>query len=40
MLKARLLYDNFMPQHFTPVSSGARLSDQVAEQLTAEIKAG
>jgi GntR family transcriptional repressor for pyruvate dehydrogenase complex len=40
MLKARLLYDNFMPQHFTPVSSGARLSDQVAEQLTAEIKQG
>lgn len=40
MLKTRLLYDNFMPQHFTPVSSGARLSDQVAEQLTAEIKQG
>jgi GntR family transcriptional regulator, transcriptional repressor for pyruvate dehydrogenase complex len=40
MLKARLLYDNFMPQNFTPVSSGARLSDQVAEQLTAEIKQG
>ena len=29
-----------MSQHFTPVSSGARLSDQVAEQLTAEIKQG
>jgi len=40
MLKTRLLYDNFMPQNFTPVSSGARLSDQVAEQLTAEIKQG
>ena len=40
MLKACLLYDNFMVQHFTPVSSGARLSDQVAEQLTAEIKQG
>ena len=24
-----------MSQHFTPVSSGARLSDQVAEQLAA-----
>ena len=29
-----------MSQHFTPVSSGARLSDQVAEQLSAEIKLG
>lgn len=29
-----------MIQNFTPVSSGARLSDQVAEQLTAEIKQG
>lgn len=29
-----------MSQHFTPVSSGARLSDQVAEQLSAEIKRG
>ena len=29
-----------MSQHFTPVSSGARLSDQVAEQLSAEIKQG
>ena len=29
-----------MSQHFTPVSSGARLSDQVAEQLAAEIKQG
>ena len=29
-----------MSQHFTPVSSGARLSDQVAEQLSAEIKNG
>ena len=40
MLKARLLYDNFMFPNFTPVASGARLSDQVAEQLTAEIKQG
>jgi GntR family transcriptional repressor for pyruvate dehydrogenase complex len=40
MLSLCLLYDNFMSQHFTPVSSGARLSDQVAEQLTAEIKQG
>jgi len=40
MLKIRLLYDNFMIQHFTPVSSGARLSDQVAEQLANEIKQG
>lgn len=29
-----------MTQNFTPVSSGARLSDQVAEQLTTEIKQG
>lgn len=29
-----------MSQHFTPVSSGARLSDQVAEQLSAEIQQG
>ena len=29
-----------MSQHFSPVSSGARLSDQVAEQLSAEIKQG
>jgi GntR family transcriptional repressor for pyruvate dehydrogenase complex len=29
-----------MSQHFTPVTSGARLSDQVAEQLAAEIKQG
>ena len=29
-----------MNQQFTPVSSGARLSDQVAEQLATEIKQG
>ena len=29
-----------MSQPFTPVTSGARLSDQVAEQLSAEIKQG
>ena len=29
-----------MSQPFTPVSSGARLSDQVAEQLAAEIRRG
>lgn len=29
-----------MTNQFTPVSSGARLSDQVAEQLAAEIRAG
>lgn len=29
-----------MSQHFTPVSSGARLSDQVAEQLSGEIRQG
>lgn len=29
-----------MSQHFTPVTSGARLSDQVAEQLAALIKQG
>jgi GntR family transcriptional regulator, transcriptional repressor for pyruvate dehydrogenase complex len=40
MLKTRLLYDNLMIQNFTPVSSGARLSDQVAEQLSTEIKQG
>ncbi len=40
MLKIRLLYDNFMIQQFTPVSSGARLSDQVADQLAKEIKQG
>jgi GntR family transcriptional repressor for pyruvate dehydrogenase complex len=34
------LYDKYMTQHFTPVSSGARLSDQVAEQLAAEIQQG
>jgi GntR family transcriptional repressor for pyruvate dehydrogenase complex len=34
------LYDKSMSQHFTPVSSGARLSDQVAEQLAALIKQG
>lgn len=34
------LYDNPMSQYFTPVSSGARLSDQVAEQLSAEILQG
>lgn len=38
--QACFLYDNPMSQHFTPVSSGARLSDQVAEQLSAEIKQG
>ena len=38
--QACFLYDNHMSQHFTPVSSGARLSDQVAEQLSAEIKQG
>lgn len=34
------LYDNLMKSHFTPVASGARLSDQVAEQLSAEIRQG
>ncbi len=34
------LYDNCMSQPFTPVTSGARLSDQVAEQLAAEIRRG
>ena len=29
-----------MSQHFTPVTSGARLSDQVATQLSAEIQQG
>ena len=29
-----------MSQHFTPVTSGARLSDQVAAQLSAEIQQG
>jgi GntR family transcriptional repressor for pyruvate dehydrogenase complex len=36
----RFLYDNCMSQTFTPVTSGARLSDQVAEQLAAEIRRG
>jgi GntR family transcriptional repressor for pyruvate dehydrogenase complex len=40
MLATCLLYDNFMTQNFTPVTSGARLSDQVAEQLAAEIRQG
>lgn len=40
MLAFRLLYDNFMSQHFTPVTSGARLSDQVAKQLATEIQQG
>ena len=40
MLQTCLLYDKPMTQNFTPVSSGARLSDQVAEQLTTEIKQG
>jgi GntR family transcriptional repressor for pyruvate dehydrogenase complex len=40
MLAFCLLYDNFMSQHFTPVTSGARLSDQVAKQLAAEIQQG
>lgn len=40
MLEHRLLYDNFMNQNFTPVTSGARLSDQVAKQLAAEIQQG
>lgn len=45
VLKARYaggccLYDKTMSQPFTPVTSGARLSDQVAEQLSAEIKQG
>ena len=40
MLQTCLLYDNFMTPHFTPVTSGARLSDQVAEQLATEIKQG
>jgi GntR family transcriptional repressor for pyruvate dehydrogenase complex len=34
------LYDKPMSPHFTPVSSGARLSDQVAAQLMAEIEQG
>ena len=29
-----------MSHQFTPITSGARLSDQVAEQLAAEIKQG
>jgi len=37
---ACFLYDKPMSPHFTPVSSGARLSDQVAAQLTAEIEQG
>ena len=40
MLQACLLYDKFMTSNFTPVTSGARLSDQVAKQLAAEIKQG
>jgi GntR family transcriptional regulator, transcriptional repressor for pyruvate dehydrogenase complex len=40
MLKPCLLYDNLMSLNFTPVTSGARLSDQVAEQLATEIKQG
>ena len=40
MLRFVFLYDNSMSQQFTPVSSGARLSDQVAEQLCAEITQG
>lgn len=40
MLWTCLLYDNPMTQNFTPVTSGARLSDQVAEQLATEIKQG
>ena len=37
---ACFLYDKPMSPHFTPVSSGARLSDQVAAQLMAEIEQG
>jgi GntR family transcriptional repressor for pyruvate dehydrogenase complex len=37
---ASFLYDKSMSQHFTPVASGARLSDQVAAQLMAEIEQG
>ena len=37
---ACFLYDKSMSQSFTPVSSGARLSDQVAAQLIAEIEQG
>jgi GntR family transcriptional repressor for pyruvate dehydrogenase complex len=40
MLSTCLLYDNSMPLAFTPVTSGARLSDQVAEQLSAQIQQG
>jgi GntR family transcriptional repressor for pyruvate dehydrogenase complex len=34
------LYDKRMNSPFTPVTSGARLSDQVAEQLATEIRRG
>lgn len=40
MLGLVFLYDKLMTQNFTPVTSGARLSDQVAEQLATEIKQG
>ena len=40
MLEPCFLYDNFMTQNFTPVTSGARLSDQVAKQLATEIQQG
>lgn len=40
MLTACLLYDKSMPQKFTPVTSGARLSDQVAQQLSTQIEKG
>lgn len=38
--EACFLYDKHMNPHFSPVFSGARLSDQVAEQLGAEIRQG
>ena len=40
MLRLVSVYNKSMSQHFTPVTSGARLSDQVAEQLATEIKQG
>jgi GntR family transcriptional repressor for pyruvate dehydrogenase complex len=40
MLGLVFLYDKLMTQNFTPVTSGARLSDQVAEQLATKIKQG
>lgn len=40
MLWACFLYDKTMRFNFTPVTPGARLSDQVAEQLSCEIKQG